>query len=206
MVAARRLLDELHHPFRDLIRSLNSFFFFRTVPSLLIFGPFSLSRTIIAMTFRLLLRQSARHRGDSWGHLNLSFVDYHFRICNNQSTTANALKERLEDPYILRSVFIIFPITLPSLFSFSAIGQYPSKGQSTLWQMHSFFHVNFWCFLHNTMRPWSSRNWKEQTRVWPVARKCNNWSCIRPSDHPGIALNDDMPHVCHRWGRRAELG
>ena len=30
---------------------------------------------------------------------------------------------------------------------FFAFRQYPSKGQSTLWQMRSFFHVNFWCFL-----------------------------------------------------------
>jgi hypothetical protein len=59
---------------------------------------------------------------------------------------ANALKECFKDFY--RSNWSSFPLPLPFLcLSFFALRQYPNKGHSTLWQMRSFFHVNFWCFL-----------------------------------------------------------
>ena len=82
--------------------------------------------------------------------------------------------------------------------------QYPSKGQSTLWQMRLFFHIIFWCFLSQYNATLQLAQWKRQTHVWLAARKCNNWACIRPSVHPGIARDDGRPVVCHHWNRRAK--
>ena len=105
IVAAWRLLDDLHHPIQGWIPPLSSFSSFRIVPSLLFLG--LLQQHIFHEQYWLLFLGFFGNMRSFLETLTVSWIYFEqISICNNQSIKRNALKERLEHSYIFTLLFI----------------------------------------------------------------------------------------------------
>ena len=145
IVAACRLFDDLHHPIQELVPTLNSLFFFRSAFTSNISGHFS--KGFSPSNIYCLSSASLTLCVASWRLLSTSVES---AFCTLTSAIINQWGQMLSKKvsktlsYPHRSSFVRH---LCFFCFFFTIRQCPSKGQSTLWQMRSFFHVNFWCFL-----------------------------------------------------------